>query len=1374
MDKCQDMNNLPIKPKLMAEIIERIQSTRGSLKMLNEIGMYDYNHMIEDYVLGIMNIVYAMDFKNLNNEKKNFPAIDLGDRVRRVGVQVTTNNDREKITSTLKKFFDHELDKEFDVLWIFIFGDKQAYRKMFQTENEFVFDTKEHIIDIGILVKEIEKKEEDILYKLNDYLNLKHGYFKSQLALANTEKNIVPVSHNFIPRKWIPIQYLNSMNKKIEDYYLWPKEVVRNKHRVVLVCEAGFGKTEEAKNVNNIIGKVLTLRFPVYYPLSTYNNEKLEEIVLEMYPDIPIENTALILDGFDELGESEIIFRRRLEAFNNRYPSSYVILTSRSSHFDGEEIADGGTFDEYSAFQIAPFTDEQIHQYVDGLNVDSSHFMMQVAWKGFYEQIRNAFLMVNLVDLYIADDELPESNVLFDKLIEKSIVFDKAHFRGVIKRDKYNELKDYLMSLGFISFVIDKRGFSNKHLSAIFSSEDIKILLKHVTIWQKANADKWYFIHNNFAEFLAAKFLSVLPFNEYKSLIATGDNQKLLIPRWEQVVSFLLTLCQDKALISWVVENNLDLLSKIEIHHLDDATKNMLFIRYFNEYRDKRIFMRYDVINSIINAKLIYSKLQINYLMEHINEEVHFTTVQNSISLLESSIELYGMKEEIREILSHVIENTHYRNYEKNDALRALGDHKLISCEMLKTFIRINEKNEEQYIRSGYFYVIWMVDFSDDMADYLVESYDKVNYRSKQDTNLIDQHINYEKAVGQFKSVRSIEQGIDKVCEVAGRFEPATNLVNGLLVSLKALYQNGEKVERLIFRLYAALSEKFDSTLNEVVKLVVELNIGEGLIKHILLHKSKQVIHNLDEIIDKKTADYIISWYQSDQYDGESAKEIILSLSMRNPYAPSIFKAHKEKTGEDRVARLASNEKSRKMRLQAEDRIQKIVFYEDEAEMAIQEFLDKHTDGCPVKIGDMIEDKKIQNNEYTEIDRLLSNLVIRYFNEDKMLEPKLTNLEDRSTFILHFQYYKHRNCREYRLEGEYFEEIRRICFEKVAKYQQKDFVSIVDGEYKGIYYDAIYTSYFFYIYEFDYPVQFLQKMLVIDSRYYENPRDFHKVLNRLTVEQAQKYIEDNMRNERIYGDTLIHHVDFCIENKLYDYCDEMENYLKLERDEFVGKKAAVKYIFVVKGTDYFMKNYYDELEGQLLKDVNRMLIDIDAELLAAKVKSQTRTYDNEVQRMYELQILIKCNELSGLKDYMSWIKENKRSYCEGRGYSSINEAVAQFRNPEGIFILAEMCVLMLSEDYDDDDFDNLYRNAKAALINIARDSDGGAKSVYNGVTQIMTEYDYIEDIGFMNHVLDDVIKILREENSAPLQFSQAVELHSSLSQKRRMQELNDF
>ncbi len=1366
------MNTLPIKLGLLEEIIDRIQSTVNLIEHLNKVDIFDHNRMIEDYVLGILNIVYSMEFINLNDEKKNFPALDLGDRKNRIGVQVTTNNERAKITETLKKFFAHELDKEFDIVWILIFGKKKNY-KSFDCKDDFDFNRKKHIIDISDLEVEIKKKDEDALKTLNEYLNRKHGDFESQKAMSHTDKMTRNVNENFISRKWIPTEYLNSTNSKIQDYYLWPAEVIKKHNKIVIVCDAGFGKTEEANNLTNTIGGDFSLKFPFFYNLSTFDKTSLVDLVREVYPMIPFKNIVFILDGFDELGDRELKFRVQLEELIKRHPLLSVVLTSRSSHFDGEETLKGNTFEGFSTFQIAPFTDPHIHQYLAIRKADPEKFFTCVYMQGYYEHIRNAFFMVNLVELFIDEGALPEANTLFERLVSKSIIFDKTHYRTVINKEQFDDMNQYLMAVGFISYAVDKRRFEKRHLKAIFKENTVEELFKHVTIWQKVEAKQWYFIHNNFAEYLAAKFLSILPFEDYKTIISTGDEQNHLVPRWNQVMNFLLTLSQDKALMSWITENNLSLLGKADIHHLDDTTKDRLFFRYFEEYRIKRTFMMYDVVKNIIKASIIYSPAQIQYLLDVISKNAHFTIVHNSLHLMESVDKLYGMKEQVRKVLSELICSEHYRNYEKKDAVTALADHNLITEKSLFKYIKSNIITEDQYLRSGYFYAIWTLNLSDIMIDYLIDSYDKVNYRSKHATNLVDQHMNYEKAVGQLRKISSIEKAIEKVREIADRYESASNLVNGLIIAIKNMHNKGEYVNELIYKLYFTLSEEFDSSLNDVVGIIEEFRIGKGFIIYMLNDDSKRTIHQLDTIIDEVASDYIVSWYQSEQYDYDDARQIILNLTLKNPFSVKIFEAHKLKTGEDRIAQLAGYKERNECNKRAATDILKVIFDQEEAQKAIQEFLDNHTQGQYVKVDKIVENRKNHRNEYSEFDRLLVNFIIEYFDKDKDVEPNLTDFEDRDFFILRVQYYKHRRGREYKLEGEYLNKLKHICFERIGKYKEKPFVSIVNGTYKGVFYEAIYLSYFFYVYKFEYPIYFLKKMLLIDRRYYSDHRDFYKVLNKLSVDESRDYIEHNITHGYVHGDTLKYHVDFCLENKMFDLVVDMEKYLELEEDEFVGKKAAVEYILEVKGTTYFMNNHYDKLQGILLVEVDNIIAKKDSTALIDTMKNKYALADEEQQQLYALKMLIRCNNLNGLEEYLFWIQKNRRSYKEEHGRDTINDAVGDFKDITGVPILAEICALMLWEKYDDDDFDNLYRNAKAALSNIAAQSEETVKYVHVEVKKVMNNYDHVADIGFMNHILDDTSERSREVQSVPLTFRDALEKYKELEDKRNEILLNN-
>ena len=67
----------------------------------NQAGLTDINSEAEDFCCGLLNEMLDGQFHNLNLERMNFPAVDLGDRERRICVQVTSTAGAEKIDHTL-------------------------------------------------------------------------------------------------------------------------------------------------------------------------------------------------------------------------------------------------------------------------------------------------------------------------------------------------------------------------------------------------------------------------------------------------------------------------------------------------------------------------------------------------------------------------------------------------------------------------------------------------------------------------------------------------------------------------------------------------------------------------------------------------------------------------------------------------------------------------------------------------------------------------------------------------------------------------------------------------------------------------------------------------------------------------------------------------------------------------------------------------------------------------------------------------------------------------------------------------------------------------------------------------------------------------
>ena len=85
----------------LKQIVEQFAKLVTQVEILNSISLYDINIMSEDFYAQLLNKVYGYNLINANKLKKNMTAIDLIDDKSQVCFQVTSNNDSEKIKSTI-------------------------------------------------------------------------------------------------------------------------------------------------------------------------------------------------------------------------------------------------------------------------------------------------------------------------------------------------------------------------------------------------------------------------------------------------------------------------------------------------------------------------------------------------------------------------------------------------------------------------------------------------------------------------------------------------------------------------------------------------------------------------------------------------------------------------------------------------------------------------------------------------------------------------------------------------------------------------------------------------------------------------------------------------------------------------------------------------------------------------------------------------------------------------------------------------------------------------------------------------------------------------------------------------------------------------
>lgn len=156
-------------------ILDKLAFLELKLERHRNLHLYDENIAMEDVICRLLNLVYGYQLVNLNTQKENYPGIDLGDEHNRIAVQVTSNNSRDKIQETLRKFQKNDFSRQYDRLVIFILGKRKNHSMGFETGG-FPFSDKEDILDFSSLTKALNGLDLEKLEQIAQYLEQEFPY----------------------------------------------------------------------------------------------------------------------------------------------------------------------------------------------------------------------------------------------------------------------------------------------------------------------------------------------------------------------------------------------------------------------------------------------------------------------------------------------------------------------------------------------------------------------------------------------------------------------------------------------------------------------------------------------------------------------------------------------------------------------------------------------------------------------------------------------------------------------------------------------------------------------------------------------------------------------------------------------------------------------------------------------------------------------------------------------------------------------------------------------------------------------------------------------------------------------------------------------
>ncbi len=139
-------------------IADRLNELAVIVKTRSRASLTDGNRILESISARFFNALFGWNLVNLNIEQSNYPAADLGDRRRRIAIQVTSADGADKITHTRAKAVQHKLGTKFTRLFIFFLLPKKPGlpKKFFQPRCGPKIET----WDIADLLKQLQDLED--------------------------------------------------------------------------------------------------------------------------------------------------------------------------------------------------------------------------------------------------------------------------------------------------------------------------------------------------------------------------------------------------------------------------------------------------------------------------------------------------------------------------------------------------------------------------------------------------------------------------------------------------------------------------------------------------------------------------------------------------------------------------------------------------------------------------------------------------------------------------------------------------------------------------------------------------------------------------------------------------------------------------------------------------------------------------------------------------------------------------------------------------------------------------------------------------------------------------------------------------------------
>ncbi len=1267
---------------------------------------------------------------------------------------------------------DYDYDIYIGILWT-RFGDKMdngrtptewefecAFNRMRATGRpkiQFYFKTEEIFPRNSYeanQISEIIKFKEERLQSAGYYKNFKHredfqgqvfefilNYVENYKVIIGDRLPIPTIKYekisNYFTRKVISKKDLESK----EFYFLSETlaydtvDLVKKHNKIVLLGNAGTGKTVELKRIAEDFSKDDTPLYPQLIFLNKYVDQNIEQFLPPNWKKLPENQLIVILDGLDEIeSKNKRDFIRKIEQFSEQYPNTTVIVSCRTNFYLSGSEQSAGTLKGFDTYILKDLQYPEIEKYIQQkFAAKASRFFEEINKNQLQPLLKIPFYLVKLVDLFEVNNDLPNSKALiFEHLLISRITFDEDHFRTTIELNEYRV--NIVRTLEHVALGMEALGRNyilGDELKRLIPDLTLRDLIKHCTTWKTEDEGiTWQFEHNNIQEYLAAKILSRQPLDIIKDFVSFQPEYKKIIPSWVNTFSFLLSISGDSELLNWILENQPEIAIKFEPDKIEDSSKIKIFKDVFNYYKERQIWIDRD--------KFIYDEIGrfgqldeiIDFLLSEIEEAKHYTTLSNAIKILGTMRLSHSFKGRASDLLLKAAINkldTGITAQVQQDALMALSALKINSKDIVDQIVSELRDSKSDWVRYGLYYFLHTGDFLDDYIDIFLEGIIYARFYLSS-ANIQRSRLGNERLelIEGLKKVKSPEAIIKVVSHFIDHKKDLHDLFIGkhdvsfLAENASKAYSSDSSILDLAVNFsLSMLDNHLNEEASQFIRFFESTDTRFLAFQKALGEQSHYKEDFLAALANDQCLEHIIEQYERKNISEDDIWRFIHSLRWKNEDLFKKFYEHINDKFDNKFILTPERdyEKERKERGQRDfdllfnkkdviDEIRQIFEVENQPAFSKKELFKLRTKHWP-------------NLYYSDLAVEILRIIAKDDKTTLKNAIESINRWDWDWFCISKIYEKLINNEEIKLSQKQQRWIEEWCYSKVDEVDFKHAITKTIDKSYNIRWNAIYLWYFFRRFNFVYPKNILLDMLSFDY----DRQGIEYLENYLDEAKMSSTVLENLEEGIVIDDVLKNHLNYCkrysIKEGLKFALEEIANTNREKHDEI--RRIALETVCELSDSltelEECLPDITDDFKWSVLDELVKNKSSFTHEFLLKLFQAS-----EEPDQFKAAEYLIKLQDLDALAYYVDYIK-NQRHFSRDMYDTS---PLPSLHTLDAASFLIELLEINYQEDFDQSDhFERLDRLVLDALTNIALISDNNYSEIRRFIEDFIEKFNKI-------------------------------------------------